>query len=84
MSGINLRDLARYLVHHPLEVAVVVRAGWRLRARRWWLAAPYLPLPGESYWRFRMVTATGSTSEVLSPRDIVDAATWSLLQREGR
>jgi hypothetical protein len=84
MSGINVRELARYLVRHPLEVPVVVRAGWRLRARRWWTTAPYLPLPGESYWRFRMITATGSTSGVLSPGEIVDAATWSLRQREER
>jgi hypothetical protein len=76
--------MARYLSRHPDKVPAVLRAGWRLRANHWWQHAPYLPMPGESYGQFRMITATGSSSGTLSAREVVDAATWSLRQREGR
>ena len=84
MNGIDLREMARYLFRHPSKVPMVLRAGWRLRARRWWRRAPFLPLPGESYWHFRLITATGSTSKTLSAREVVEAATWSRHQRDGR
>jgi hypothetical protein len=84
VNGVDLREIMRYLARHPAKVPVVVRAGWRLRERHWWRHAPYLPLPGEAYWNFRMITATGSTSGTLSAREIVDAATWSLRQRVRR
>ncbi len=84
MNGIDLRAVTRYLVRHPSAIPVVLRAGWRLRARQWWRRAPFLPVPGKSYWRFRMVTATGSATGTLSARDVVDAATWSVQQRGER
>jgi hypothetical protein len=84
VSGIDLWDIARYLRRHPSKVPVVIRAGWRLRARQWWRRAPFLPVPSEAYWNFRMVTALGSTSAVLSGREVVEAATWSLHQRVER
>jgi hypothetical protein len=82
--GINRRELTRYLSRHPSQVPVVLRAGWRLRARQWWRRPPFLPLPGESYWHFRMITAAGSPAATLSAREIVKAATWSLRQRDGK
>ncbi len=84
MNGIDLRAMTRYLARHPLALPVVLRAGWRLRAHQWWRRAPFLPVPGKSYWRFRMVTATGSATGTLSAREVVDAATWSLQQRGER
>jgi hypothetical protein len=84
MNGIDLREMARYLSRHPSKMPVVTRAGWRLRARQWWRRPPFLPLPGESYWHFRMITATGSTSATLSAHEVVNAATWSLRQRDER
>jgi hypothetical protein len=84
MNGIDLREMARFLSRHPSKVPVVMRAGWRLRARQWWRRAPFLPVPGESYWHFRMITAAGSTSGTLSAREVVDAATWSLRPRVKR
>ncbi len=84
MSGIDLREMTRYLWRHPSKVPVVMRAGWRLRAQGWWRRAPFVPVPGKSYWNFRLITATGSTSAVLSAREVVEAATWSLRQRVER
>jgi hypothetical protein len=31
----------------------------RMAREGWWHRAPFLPLPGEAYWRFRLVTAYG-------------------------
>jgi hypothetical protein len=84
VTGIDSREMARYLSRHPTQLPVVLRAGWRLRARRWWRRRPFLPLPGESYWHFRMITAAGSTSATLSAREVVEAAMWSVRQRDER
>jgi hypothetical protein len=84
VNGIDLKGLAFYLLRHPAQLPVVVRAGWRLRARGWWRRAPFLPLPGRAYWNFRMVTATGSKRGPMSVGDVIHAAQWSQRQRVGR
>ncbi|HVA53800.1 MAG TPA: hypothetical protein VNF05_09845 [Acidimicrobiales bacterium] len=84
MNGVDGRGLVRYLTRHPSLVPVVVRAGWRLRAHQWWRRRPFLPLPDQAYWNFRMMTVTGSMEGRVSAREIVDAAVWSSRQRVGR
>ena len=84
MNGIDLTGLGRYLLRHPTVAPAVLLAGWRLRANKWWRHAPFLPLPDQKYWNFRMMTATGSTDGAMSVREIVDAARWSSRQRVGR
>ena len=57
----------------------------RLARRRWWRRPPYLPLPGEAYWRFRVVTALGGTGEaVLSRSDVVAYLHWCRRTRPRR
>jgi hypothetical protein len=84
VNGIDLTGLGRYLLRHPTVAPVVLLAGWRLRANKWWRHAPFLPLPDQKYWNFRRMTATGSTDGAMSVREIVDAARWSSRQRVGR
>lgn len=84
MNGINLRALLRFLLVHPWRLPVVAIAGWRLRRRRWWLRAPFLPLPDGHYWHFRMITAVGERGGPLSDDEVVSAATWSRRQRSER
>jgi hypothetical protein len=36
---------------------------FRLARSGWWHRRPFLPLPGEDYWRFRMETAFGGAGE---------------------
>lgn len=76
--------LGRYLVVHPFDAVLLVRAGWRLRSKRWWRTAPFLPLPPKAYWEFRMVTLGGTKGFQATPSELVDAAKWSLRQRVGR
>jgi len=76
--------LGRFLVRHPMNAAVLVRAGWRLRREGWLRHAPHLPVPDDAYWHFRMVTANGTPLVAPSPASMVDAAEWALAQPRGR
>jgi hypothetical protein len=84
VNGVDRKGLTRYLLRHPSQLAAVAGAGWRLRARRWWRRAPFLPLPDQKYWNFRMVTATGSSNGPMRIEDVIHAAQWSRRQRVGR
>ena len=46
--------------------------------------APFLPLPGPAYWRFRVATATGSPTGRTSADDVVEFAKWSMRQKSER
>ena len=76
MKRFWVAQLGRYLLTHPRDVASVVRASWRLRRADWWRSRPWLPVPPEAYWNFRMSTVNG-TDGVVHPRDVVAAAKWS-------
>lgn len=84
MRGIDVRSMATRLLRHPGEIPVVTRAAWRLRRAGWWRRAPFLPLPGRSYWQFRRATATGSTSGTTAAREVVEFAIWSDQQQARR
>ncbi len=84
MRGLDLVGVIRYLARHPASVPAVIGSAWRLRADGWWRRWPFVPLPDRGYWAFRVMTATGSYDRVLSPREIVDAATWASRQRVSR
>ena len=75
--------LGRYLIAHPSNIASVVRAGWRLRRANWWRSPPYLPLPANAFWDFRLATVNGDDGH-LEPHDVVSVARWSALQNVGR
>jgi hypothetical protein len=50
----------------------------RLSRRGWWRRPPFLPVPGEAYWNFRLVTAFGGSGEkaVLARHDVVAYLRW--------
>jgi hypothetical protein len=50
----------------------------RLARRGWWHRAPFLPVPGEAYWHFRLVTALGGSgdSAALTRADVVAYLQW--------
>ncbi|HUE06523.1 MAG TPA: hypothetical protein VMP41_03780 [Acidimicrobiales bacterium] len=51
---------------------------WRLSRHGWWRRPPFLPVPGDAYWRFRLVTANGGdgVSEPLQSADVVAYLRW--------
>ena len=83
MTSYWTRGLGRYLLRHPQDIVIVVRAGLRLRKKDWWRHAPFLPLPDAKYWEFRMSTVNGIDGK-LTPKDVVVAAKWSLHQPVGK
>jgi hypothetical protein len=84
MKGIDTKGVAKYLVVHPGAIRAVMVAGWRLRTDTWWRTAPFLPIPSDDYWTFRMKTATGSDEGPMSVLDTVHAAQWTARQRVER
>jgi hypothetical protein len=63
---------------HPPIWWAALGALARLSRPGWWHRAPFLPLPGEAYWHFRMVTAFGGTGEeaVMDGDDVVAYLRW--------
>jgi hypothetical protein len=55
-----------------------VGAVFRLARRGWWRRAPFLPVPGGSYWRFRLETAYGGqgAADELTREDVVAFLRW--------
>ncbi len=58
----------------------------RLARRGWWRRPPFVPLPGEAYWRFRLVTAYGGDgdADALTPSDVVAYLRWCQRSRPRR
>ncbi len=75
------RDVAVVLLAvaaHPSIWWAGLAAVGRMARTRWWRRPPFLPLPGESYWHFRLVTAFGSTGseQAMTGRDVVAYLRW--------
>jgi hypothetical protein len=71
---------------HPSLWAAAVGAVLRLARRGWWRRPPFLPLPGQEYWRFRLVTAYGGAGQgdALTPDDVLAYLRWCQRARPGR
>jgi hypothetical protein len=83
VTALKVPGLARAIVRNPVDGVVLARAAWRLRRDGWWRRAPFLPLPDESYWAFRMTTAMGEGGAP-TPSQVVQAARWAVRQRVGK
>ncbi len=66
--------VAAALAARPSLWPGAVRAGFSLRADRWWSRAPFLPLPDSKWLRFRIVTAYGGDGS--GPMTAEDLVTW--------
>jgi hypothetical protein len=75
--------LARAVVPRPRLWWPALGAMRRMARRGWWRRAPFLPVPGPEYWRFRLVTAYGGEGDddKLRVDDVVSFLHWS--QRSG-
>ena len=74
-----------------LAVAVRPRLWWpavtaatRFAPRGWWRRRPFLPVPDDRYWRFRMETAYGDDGASPSDEDVVEVLQWSQRLRTPR
>ncbi len=68
----------------PTVLWAIATGAFRFARRGWWHRAPFLPLPDERYWRFRMETAYGDEHATAGPDDVAEAARWSQRARSAR
>ncbi len=54
----------------------LLKAAWAFRRRRWWAVPPYLPLPDQTYLRWRMYTAYADEEAVPPLDDVIRFARW--------
>jgi hypothetical protein len=78
--------VVRAVALHPKLWLVAVGALRRMARRGWWRRPPFMPLPGEAYWHFRLVTAYGGDGnpEALTPADVVAYLRWCQRARPRR
>ncbi len=78
--------VARAVFPRPTLWWASIGAVFRMARRGWWHRAPFVPLPGEAYWRFRIVTAYGGDGETgaLTPSDVVAFLRWCKRSRPSR
>jgi hypothetical protein len=84
--GPDVRVVLSAVVPHPSLWWAALGALARLSRNRWWRRPPFLPLPGEAYWRFRVVTAFGGTGDeaTLKADDVVAYLQWCRRARPRR
>jgi hypothetical protein len=63
---------------HPSLWGPGLAALGRLARRGWWHRPPFLPVPSDDYWHFRLVTAFGGAGNeaALTRRDVVAYLQW--------
>jgi hypothetical protein len=68
--------LALKALLNPRLALDLIRTAWAFRRRRWWVQAPWLPLPDGAYLRWRMYTAYGDEAAVPPAEDVIRFARW--------
>lgn len=61
---------------NPRLAVDLLRTAWAFRRRRWWAHVPFLPLPDQTYMRWRMHTAYADENAVPPLDDVVRFARW--------
>ena len=74
-TGLTMRLTLRALVNPRLAVDLL-RTAWAFRRRGWLTRFPFLPLPDETYRRWRMYTAYGDEGAVPPVGDVIGFARW--------
>ena len=75
----------RYLaigVRHPGLVPALIGAAWAFRARDWYRRAPFLPVPPDTYMRWRMDTAYGDPGARPPDDELIRYLRWAREMRK--
>lgn len=70
-------QLALRAIRRPGLAVDLMRISWRFRPARWYRRFPFLPLPDQTYLRWRMYTAYGDYDAVPSVTDVERYARWA-------
>lgn len=77
-----MRLLVGALVHPELFL-LMLRAGWRFRARGWWRRPPFLPLPPAEYVDWRLHTAYGESGATPELDELERYLRWVIWMNRG-
>lgn len=80
----TLAGSARAVLRHPRTWCAAMGALRRFAPRGWWRRPPFLPVPDERYWEFRMETAYGDQGASPDGDDVSTAIVWSRRARARR
>jgi hypothetical protein len=69
-------SLAARALFSPRLAVDLLRTAWAFRRRDWFRQAPFLPLPDQTYLRWRMYTAYGHVDAVPPAEDVIRFARW--------
>ncbi len=61
---------------NPFLAIDLLRVAWRFRHRHWYRRFPFLPLPAQSYVKWRMYTAYGDEAAIPPAEDVINFARW--------
>ena len=79
------RGIVGEVLRRPSSIPSLVRSSWAMAPRGWWHRPPFLPLPDEDYWKFRLETANGGEGSTMpSPHEVIDVAAWAKSMRRQR
>jgi hypothetical protein len=76
-SRIATSAALRTVLAHPSLWAPSLAAAVRFAPTGWWHRRPFLPVPDERYWRFRMETAYGDETASVDADDLADVLRWA-------
>lgn len=70
--------VVKAVLPRPVLWPAALGAVRRLARRGWWYRPPFLPVPGDDYWHFRLVTAYGGHGDpaALTAADVVAYLRW--------
>jgi hypothetical protein len=69
MAGLALR--------RPWIIPLLARTAWAFRGRDWYRRPPFVPVPPQSYLRWRMDTAYGDPDADPPPAEFLRYLEWS-------
>ncbi len=64
------------VVRRPRLWPTALRQARRTAPARWWRRAPFLPVPGGDYLRFRLLTQYGDANATPDPGDAIAYLEW--------
>jgi len=74
-TGLTLRLTLRSLVNPRLALDLL-KTAWAFRRRGWLARFPFLPVPDQTYLRWRMYTAYADELAVPPVQDVIGFARW--------
>ncbi|MEI8050974.1 MAG: hypothetical protein WCI12_06025 [Actinomycetes bacterium] len=82
MTPIVARGTTARVLLRPWLIPAAIRGALAMAKRGWWRRWPFLPVPDDRYWAFRMETASGGDGSILpTPDETLEVIEWTAQMR---